>query len=88
MIDAHSTDDVMMLRKHIRSAQISTKLKDSFAAKDVVVVTRQYIAREPKNDRRCGNYLVANGGLRQGDRRSSESRLIYCSRVGAVPARS
>ena len=85
LIDAHSTDDVMMLRKHIRSAQTSKKLKDSFAAKGLRAVTRQYIVREPHNDRRCGNDIVANGGLRQNDRRVSEPRRVYCSRDAIIP---
>ncbi len=80
LVDALDADDVMMLRKHIRNAQSSKKLKGGFAAKGVVAVTRQYIPREAQNDRRCGNYVVVNGGLRQNDRRVSEPRRVYCSR--------
>ena len=79
LIDAHNTDDVMMLRQHIRSAQASKKLKASLAAKGVAIVTRQYIPREPQNDRRCGKVVVTNGGQRQNDRRVSEPREVYCS---------
>lgn len=80
LIDAHDTDAVMLLSKHICRVKALTKLKQSLAAKDIATVIRQYIPRELKNDRRCGNLTDVNGGLRQNDRRVSEPHRVYCSR--------
>ena len=80
LIDAHNSDDVIDLRKHLRRAISSGQWKKGLELSSISKIARQYIPRDSQNDRRCDAQLVADGGHRQSDRRKSSPGRIYCSR--------
>ncbi len=86
VIDVKETYNLGWILSKMKKYCTSVAEQESVGNKEKVI--RQYITRDPMNDRRCANHHNNHiGGRRQLDRRSNTERLIYCTKKGKIEGR-
>lgn len=80
LIDAGNTDSVKDLLNYLRDRISIMNVKACTEVSLPCATTRQYVIRQPKNDRRHTSRQAPVGAQRRKERRVNIPRLIYCSR--------